>query len=225
MMMDLSRLNKLVIPVHYPLPTLPEVFQKVQGSASLSMLDLMKAYHYIEVHPESHLLTLTMTPLGPQQYVKMPLGLKDSSAVFQWCIWETLEDCPGSIPYIDDVLVYGKSQQEHDHNLEWVLQALHSKNFCLQLPKCLFQQASLPFLGHILSGKELKPSPSTAAAITDAPTPRTAQQLSSFLGLVTFYIDFIPDLATKVELLWALGCKGVMFSWTEECQKAYDGIT
>ncbi len=65
MTMDLSRLNKFVIPVRYPLPTLPEVFQKVQGSAFLSPLDLMKAYHHIELHPESRPLTLTMTPLGP----------------------------------------------------------------------------------------------------------------------------------------------------------------
>ncbi len=64
-MTDLSRLNKFIIPVCYPLPTLPEVFQKVQGSAFLLMLDLMKAYHHIELHPESCPLTLTMTPLGP----------------------------------------------------------------------------------------------------------------------------------------------------------------
>ncbi len=154
----------------------------------------------------------------------MLLGLKDSGAVFQQCIWETLENCPRSIPYIDDILVYGKLQQEHDHNLEWVLRALHSKNFHLQLSKCLFWWVSIPFLGHLLSGKELKPSPTTAAAITNAPTPQTAQQQNSFLHLIMFYIDFIPDLATEVEPLWALGCKGAMFMWTEDCQKAFDGV-
>ncbi len=80
-MTDLSQLNKFVILVRYPLPTLPEIFQKVQGSAFLSMLNPIKAYHHIELHPESQLLTLTMTPLGPRQYVKMLPGLKDSSAM------------------------------------------------------------------------------------------------------------------------------------------------
>ncbi len=70
-------------------------------------------------------------PLGSCQYVKMPLGLMDSSAVFQHCIWETLEDCPGYVPYIDDILVYGKTKQEHDQNLEQVLRALHACNFHL----------------------------------------------------------------------------------------------
>ncbi len=138
--MDLSHLNRYVIPARYPLPTLSEVLHKVQGSAYLSTLDLMKAYHHIALHPESRPLTLTMTPLGPRQYVKMPLGLKDSGAVFQRAIRETLKDCPGSIPYIDDILVYGRTKEEHDRNLERVLCALHDNHFRLQLPSdcCCF---------------------------------------------------------------------------------------
>ncbi len=154
----------------------------------------------------------------------MPLRLKDSGAVFQRCIRETLENCPGSIPYIGDILVYGKMQKEHDRNLEQVLRALHSKNFWLQLSKCLFWRVSLPFLGHVLLGTELKLGPATVAAIADAPTPRNAQQLSSFLSLVNFYIDFIPDLATKVEPMHALGRKGAVFEWSADCQKAFDGV-
>ncbi len=100
----------------------------------------------------------------------------------------------------------------------------HSKNFRLQLSKCLFRRVFVPFLGHLLAGKELKPSPVTVAAIADAPTPQTAQQLNSFLSLVTFYIDFIPDLAMKVEPLHALGRKGATFLWTEGCQEAFDGV-
>ncbi len=91
---DLSRLNKFVIHTCFPLQILSEIFQKVWRSAFLSTLDLMKAYHHIALDPESQLLTLTMTLLGPRQYIKMPLGLKDSGAVFQRCIHEALEDCP-----------------------------------------------------------------------------------------------------------------------------------
>ncbi len=78
----------------------------------------MKAYHHIAFDPESQPLMLTMTPLGPRQCIKMPLGLKDSGAVFQRVIHETLQSCPGAIPYIDDILVYGRTKQEHDQNLE-----------------------------------------------------------------------------------------------------------
>ncbi len=232
-MMNLSWLNKFVIPACYPLPTLPEVFQKVQDAAFLSTLDLMKAYHHIELHPESRPLALIylfsscqskINNQSMNQYVKMLLGLKDSRADFQHCIQETLEDCLGAIPYIDDVLVYGKTKQEHDHNLIQVLQALHSKNIRLQLSKCFFWQVYVPFLGHVLSGKELKLSPATVAAIADAPITKTAEQLSSFPSLVTFYINLIPDLATKVEPQNVLGRKGATFTWTEECQKVFDGV-
>ncbi len=167
---------------------------------------------------------LTMTPLGPCQYVKMLLGLKDSGAVFQCMIWETLQDCPGSIPYIDDILVYGWTQKEHDQNLEWVLRTLHAKHFHLQLAKCRFRQKSVPFLGHMLSGAKLKPSPTTVAAILDAPVPQSAQQLSSFMGLVNFYNDFVPDLATKAEPLRALGHGSNTFLWSDECQQAFDMV-
>ncbi len=98
---------------------LPEISQsqRVRGSAFLSSLDLRKAYHHISLHPESHLLTLTMTLLGPRQYIKVPLGLKDSGAVFQQAIHKTLQDCLGAVLYIDDSLVYGKTKQEHDQSL------------------------------------------------------------------------------------------------------------
>ncbi len=82
------------------------------------MLDLRKAYHHISLHPESWPLMLTMTPLGPCQYIKIPLGLKDSGAVSQRAIHETLQDCPSTVPYIDNILVYGKTKQEHNCNLE-----------------------------------------------------------------------------------------------------------
>ncbi len=167
---DLSWLNKFVIPVRHPLPTLPEIFQQVRGSAYLSTLDLMKAYHHITLHPDSRPLTLTMTPLGPRQYVNMPLGLKDSSAVFQRCIWEMLQDCSGSVPYIDGILVHEKMKQEHDRNLEWVLRALHVCNFHLQLTKCQFCQKTVKYLGHLLSGSELRLKLDTVAAI-EKPLP------------------------------------------------------
>ncbi len=84
-----------------------------------------------------------MTLLGLRQYIKMSLGLKDSGTVFQCCIHETLEECPGAIPYIDDILVYACTKEEHDHNLEQMLQALHVHNFRLQLSRCCFCQAMI----------------------------------------------------------------------------------
>ncbi len=142
----------------------------------------------------------------------------------QRCIREMLEDCPGSVPYIDDILVYRKMKQEHDHNLERVLRALHVHNFCLQQSKCQFHQKTVKHLGHILSGAELRPNPDTVAAIDKALAPQTPQQLSSFLDLVGFYTDFLHDLATKAEPLRALNRKEATFSWSAECQMAFEGI-
>ncbi len=126
---NLSRLNKFIIPTRFDVPMPAEIFQMVRRSKFFSTLDLMKAYHHIPLAPESRPLTLMMMPLGPSQYVKLPLGLKDSGAAFQRAIHETLKDCPGVMPYVDDILVYSRMQCEHDTSLERVLRCLHAKNF------------------------------------------------------------------------------------------------
>ncbi len=104
------------------------------------------------------------------QYVKIPWGLKDSGAAFQYAIHNMLKDCPGVVPYMGDILIYGKTKAKHDQNLEHVLRCLHAKNFRLQLNKCRFHQTEVPFLGHMLSGTELRPSLTKVKAITGALT-------------------------------------------------------
>ncbi len=179
---DLSRLNKYVIPRWFDILTLADIFHMVLGSHFFSTLDLMKAYYHIPLDPESRPLTLMMTPLGPRQYVKPPLGLKDFGAAFQRAIHETLKDCPGVVPYVDDILVYGRTQAEHDQNLEQVLRCLHTKNFHLQLSKCKFCKSEVLFLGQILSGTELQPSLSKVKAITDVPALTNLQLLGDHMN-------------------------------------------
>ncbi len=125
-MTNLPHLNKFIIPMQFDIPTPVEIFQMVQGSKFFSTLDLMKAYHHILLAPESHPLTLMMMSLGPRQYVKLPLGLKDSRAAFQWTTHETFKDCPSVVPYVDDILVHSRAQSEHDQNLECALGCLHA---------------------------------------------------------------------------------------------------
>ncbi len=97
------------------------------------------------------------------------------------------------MPYVDDIL--GRTQSEHDQNLEHMLRCLHAKNFRLQLSKCKFRKPELPFLGHHLLGFKLHPSSSKVEAIAIAPAPTNVQQLTSFLGMVTYCSDFLEDLA------------------------------
>ncbi len=135
-----------------------------------------------------------------------------------------LKDCPGVVPYVHDILVYGKMHVEHDWRLECALHCLNTKNFRLQLSKCKFHQPDVSFLGHILSGTELCPRLSMVEAIANAPTPSNVQQLTSFLGLITYCSDFIEDLATVAEPLPALQRKGATFNWSKECQEAFEWI-
>ncbi len=115
---DFSLLNKSIIPFQLPLPVPEDLFQQTQGSKFFSKLDLVKAFHNIELHPDSRTLTTTLTPLGLRQYRRLPLGLIDSGAVCQKLVYETLADLEGVAVYIDDILIYSETVEQHD-SLLW----------------------------------------------------------------------------------------------------------
>ncbi|GFO12712.1 integrase core domain protein [Plakobranchus ocellatus] len=152
------------------------------------------------------------------------MGLKDSTSVCQRLVSQTLADCPDTIAYIDEILIFGSTRAEHDANLGMALQRLSDKDFRLQLVKCKFAVPKVTFLGHVISANGIQPDPKNVRPILDAPTPKTVKQTQSFWGMVTYYSRFIKDLATTAEPLRRLTRKNVRFSWTAACQSAFDKI-
>ena len=221
---DLSPLNKFVIPDRFPLPNPKDLFLELKGATVFSKLDLRKAFFHIELAPESRPLTTTLTHQGLRMYKRLPMGLKDSSSVCQRLVSQTLAGCPGTISYIDDIVIFGTSQVEHDANLRQALQRLEDKDFRLQLSKCEISVSEITFLGHIISASGVRPDPKNVDPIRNATTPRTPKQLASFLGMVNYYADFIPKLATVCEPLRCLLRKGVKFQWSNACQNAFNQL-
>ncbi len=122
------------------------------------------------------------------------MGLCESGAVFQWIVAQTLAHCKGTIAYLDDILVFGATKEEHDTNLEAVLACLAKKDFWLQMSKCQFAVSSMSFLGHIISSDGIKPDPKNMQSIVDAPNPKTVTEVKSWIGMVSHYLDFFPDI-------------------------------
>ena len=219
---DLRPLNRFVIPFTYPTPEIKEIFQKLRGARCFTKLDLRKSFFHIRLADESRHLTTTVTPAGMMQYKRMPMGLKDSSAVFQYCITRTLEGLPGVIPYIDDILVYGQSKLEHDENLIRVLKALNEKNFRLNADKCEFARASVSYLGHIISSDDsIQPNSKNMEAIRNVSTPKSINDVQKFLGMVNYYHELLPHLAEISEPLRAFTRKNAKFLWNESCDHAF----
>lgn len=218
---DLSPLNSYVVPDRFPLPNPKDLFLELKGAKIFTKLDLRKAFYHIKLAEESRQLTTTITHQGLRQYKRLPMGLKDAASVCQRLVSQTLSDCSGTIAYVDDILVFGSTQKEHDYNLDECLKRLAAKDFRLQLPKCEFSVTSVNFLGHVISANGITPDPRNVKPIIDAPTPRTVKQVQSFLGMVNYYQDFINNLATLAEPLRNLTRKNTRFAWSKTCDESF----
>ena len=218
---DISPLNKYVIPVCYPMPHICELHLKFKKQKVFSKLDFTKYFYNIALHPDSQLLTTTITPKGMYAYDRLPMGLIDSAAVAQKVVTETLQDCKGCEPYIDDIIIFGRTTAEHDKNLEQVLKKLNEANLRLNIQKCVFAVPEITFLGFLVSHGCIKPDPKNLQPIHDALPPTDLKSVQSFLGMINYYNDFLPDLAALTEPLRQLTRANVSFEWTAERETAF----
>ncbi len=160
-------------------------------------MDLRKGYFHIQLAELSRDLMTMITHQGLFRYKRLPMGLTESGAIFQWLVSQMLAGCKGVILYFDSILIYGENQEEHDLNLDAALARLADKNFHLQLAKCQFGINSVHFLGHIISSDGNLPDQENVKPILDATTPYTLSQVESFLHIVGFYSDFLPILPMR----------------------------
>ena len=221
---DLTRLNKAVVPERFPIPRIKDLFLDIKGATVFSKLDLRKGYYHVKLHRDSKDLTTTATPLGLRRYCRLPMGLKDSASVFQRQISQALAGLPGVVVYIDDIIVFGKDDKEHDCNLEAVLKRLEQHDFRLQPFKCIFGKSEIPAFGHILSKNGIRPHPKNVQPILDFPAPSSVKDVQSFLGLINFFGEFISGLAKISEPIRRLTREGVSFNWDDRCQRAMESL-
>ena len=133
-----------------------------------------------------------------------------------------LQGVKGAACYIDDIIVTGKSTEQHLKNLEEVLECLFRHGVHVNKSKCRFLQSSVTFLGHRIDADGIHPTEEKLRAIVEAPAPKYVQQLRSFLGLINYYGKFIPSAATILAPLNQLLRKDANWKWTKECQKSFD---
>lgn len=125
---------------------------------------------------------------------------------------------------MDDVLVTGKTEEEHLSNLNTMLQRLQDYGLRVYKEKCEFFKQSVEYLGHVIDAKGLHKDPLKGKAIMDTPAPQKASQLHSFLGLLNYYGRFIKSLATVVRPLHQLLCQGKQWKWTEQCNNIKEAL-
>lgn len=194
---DYRKLNEKTVDDKFPIPLIEEILDRLGRSTYFTTLDLKSGFHQIEVHPKDRPKTAFSTDKGHFEFIRMPFGLKNAPATFQRVMNNILGNLIGTccLVYLDDIIVFGSSLQQHLDNLNKVLQRLAQANLKVQFDKCEFLQKQCEFLGHIVTQNGIRPNPAKIEKILNWPIPKSTTQIKGFLGLLGYYRKFIRDFA------------------------------
>ncbi|XP_019059144.1 PREDICTED: uncharacterized protein LOC109117062 [Tarenaya hassleriana] len=194
---DYRGLNQVTIKNKYPLPIIDELYDQLQGASWFSKIDLRSGYHQIRVLDDDIKKIAFRTRCGHFEFVVMPFGLTNAPAVFMELMNTTFMDYLDGfvIIFIDDILVYSKSREDHMIHLEKVLKHLRREKLYAKLSKCDFWMQEVGFLGHVVSAEGVKVDPSKVSTILDWVRPSNATEIRSFLKLAGYYRKFVKDFA------------------------------
>jgi hypothetical protein len=128
------------------------------------------------------------------------------------------------IVFLDDILIYSKSEEEHEKHLRMVLQVLREHKLYAKLSKCIFYQKKIHYLGHIISTEGIEVDPEKIEAIRGWPTPRNVIEVRSFMGLSSYYRRFIKGFSNIASPITSLKKKGVKFEWTSKCEERFQQL-
>ena len=137
-----------------------DIFSKLNGAKYFSTLDLRAGYHHIHLDKSLIPKTAFNSPFGKYEYIKVPLGLAQAPAYFQELITRILKDFDFTIAYLDDIIIFSKTAEEHLLHIKKFFEKLRSAKLLMKLSKCHFFSKEIQYLGHILSTKGIYPLPS-----------------------------------------------------------------
>ena len=192
---DPKDLNRALKREHYQLPTIEEITARMPGARYFSTLDARSGYWQIPLDEESSKLTTFNTPFGRFRFTRMPFGIRSAQEVFHKRVHEMFEDIRGVETDIDDILVWGRTLQEHDERLKATLERARECNLKFKLEKCHFRSTSVVYIGHKLTSEGIKPDPQKIEAIVNMPEPHDKKGVQRLLGMVNYVGKFVPNLS------------------------------
>ncbi|KAJ8020637.1 hypothetical protein HOLleu_40281 [Holothuria leucospilota] len=233
---DYRKLNAITVKDSFPLPRIEESLEAMHGANFFSSMDLSHGYFQIAMDPGSIQPTAFRVPWGLFEFLRLPQGLCNSPSTFQRIMEMILGDLNLTqiILYLDDILVFSKDFDEHLCRLERVLQRLVNHGLKLKGEKCNFFQSKVNHLGHVVSAEGVSVNPAKIEKIMKWPTPTTSIELSSFLGLASYYRRFVPGFAKIAAPLHSLKAKGgtagkkdltnTRITWNDEAEKSFTSL-
>ncbi|CAN2387656.1 Reverse transcriptase (RNA-dependent DNA polymerase) [Pristimantis euphronides] len=229
---DYRKLNAHTVRDAYPLPRIEESLSALSQAKYFSTLDLASGYWQVPVAGGDKAKTAFILPMGLFEFNRMPFGLSNAPGTFQ----RLMEHCLGDLNfesvliYLDDVVVFGSSFEDHLQKLRQVLGRLRDHGLKIKPNKCQLLQQRIEYLGHVVTPEGVLPAESKVEAIQKWPRPNTLRELRAFLDLAGYYRRFIPKFAHRTEALnellrgTAQGPKTRPISWGPRQQEAFEDI-
>ena len=219
---DFRALNKITRTYIWPMPRAEDIFAKLGKAMYFTTLDLRAGYHHIALDKDSIKKTGFCLPFGKYEYLKVPFGLAQAPAYFQNLMNKVLTGLNFAISYLDDIIIFSETPEEHLRHIKIVLKRLQDANLKMKKSKCSFFKRELHYLGHLLTRDGIKPQPEKVETLTNLKPPTSAKGVREFLGMVGYYRKFISRFADAARPLTKLTRRNVKFEWSKECQIGFD---
>jgi hypothetical protein len=223
---DYRSLNEVTIKNKDPLPRIEDLFDQMKGASIFSKIDLRSGYHQLKIRESDIPKTAFRTRYGIYEYTVMSFGLTNAPAYFMYLMNKVFMEYLDRfiVVFIDDILIFSKTMEEHEEQLRLVLEKLRSNQLYVKFSKCEFWLTEVSFFGHVISAGGVSVDPGKVKDVLNWMPPTTVSEIQSFLGLVGYYHWFIKDFSKIAKPMTKLLEKNKVFEWTKECQASFEEL-
>src|SRR4051812_47989376 len=220
---DYRGLNKITVKNRYPLPLMNELRDRLGKARYFTKLDLKNGYYLLRMAQGHEWKTAFRCRYGLYEYKVMPFGLCNAPSTFQSMINDVFRDVldEGVIAYMDDILIYSESLEEHVELVRRVMQKIRDAGLCISIKKSIFHQKEVEFLGYYISESGIRMTTDKVETVRDWPTPDRVKDVQAFLGFANFYRRFIKGFSKICTPLTNLTRNEVPWNWSSACEEAF----
>jgi hypothetical protein len=226
MCVDYQSLNEVTIKNKYPFPRIEDLFDQMKGASVFLKIDLRSGYHQLKIRESDIPKTAFRTRYGLYEYTVMSFGLTNTPAYFKYLMNKVFMEYLDKfvVVIIDDILIFSKTEEEHEKHLRMVLEKLRSNQLYAKFRKCEFWLTEVAFLGHVISAGGISLDPSKVKDMLNWMPPTNSLEIQSFLGLAGYYHSFINEFSKIAKPMTRLLEKNKDFIWIEECQASFEEL-
>ena len=218
------KVNVLSKTDSFPIPRMKDCIDRIGNAKYITECDLLKGYWCVPLTERAKEISAFVTPDRLYQYKVMPFGMKNSQATFQRLMNMFLKDLDGVEVYVDDIVIFSDTWEEHFKRLEEVSFRLKQANLTVNLSKSDFVKAKVIYLGHVVGHGVVTPITAKVKSIIDYPNPENKKSLMRFLGMAGYYRKFCKNFSEVTAPLTELLKRDVKYHWSETCQKSFDKL-